>query len=152
MGIHNDGRYLIGNHWLGGSDQVIKSGNTVGFFVHLSSSDVAAHSNKNKINSGSTCVNGVPLSVKINIDGRECTMSSSAMTAALQEVYKIASLEKSSEQLDLYPTVSLVSPNTRVWCRFANDDILCRNRTLIGAPTEEKVYCLDGSLLLGEKN
>jgi hypothetical protein len=50
----------------------------------------------------------------------------------------------------LYPTVSLLSEDTRVWCRFCEADIVYRSRYAIGAPPHAKVYCLDGSLLLDE--
>jgi len=50
----------------------------------------------------------------------------------------------------LYPTVSLFSEETRVWCRFCEADIIYKSRTAIGAPPGVKVYCLDGSLLLHE--
>lgn len=50
----------------------------------------------------------------------------------------------------LFPTVSLLSENTRVWCRFCEADIVTRSRCNIGAPPGTKVYCLDGSVLLEE--
>jgi hypothetical protein len=52
----------------------------------------------------------------------------------------------------LYPTVSLMSENTKVWCRFDRGDIVSQSRHSIGAPSGVKVYCLDGTLLLGEKD
>jgi len=50
----------------------------------------------------------------------------------------------------LYPTVSLFSEDTRVWCRFCEADVVYRSRGAIGAPKGVRVYCLDGSLLLEE--
>jgi hypothetical protein len=50
----------------------------------------------------------------------------------------------------LYPTVSLFSEETRVWCRFCEADVVYRSREAIGAPRGVRVYCLDGSLLLEE--
>jgi hypothetical protein len=50
----------------------------------------------------------------------------------------------------LYPTVSLISEQTEVWCRFDQQDIIYRSRQSIGAPAGVRVYCLDGSLLLTE--
>jgi len=52
----------------------------------------------------------------------------------------------------LYPTVSLFSEDTRIWCRFCEADVVYRSREDIGAPPGVRVYCLDGSLLLGEKD
>lgn len=52
----------------------------------------------------------------------------------------------------LYPTVSLFSEETRVWCRFCEADVIYKSRAAIGAPPGVKVYCLDGSLLLQESD
>ena len=54
--------------------------------------------------------------------------------------------------LPLYPTVSLFSEETRVWCRFCEADIIYKSRAAVGAPPGVKVYCLDGSLLLHESD
>jgi hypothetical protein len=50
----------------------------------------------------------------------------------------------------IYPTVSLFSEDTRVWCRFCEADVVFRTREKIGAPPGVRVYCLDGTLLLEE--
>ena len=50
----------------------------------------------------------------------------------------------------LYPTVSVLSEQTKVWCRFDQQDIVYRSRRAIGAPAGVRVYCLDGSVLLTE--
>ena len=50
----------------------------------------------------------------------------------------------------IYPCVSILSENTRVWNRFCQADIVYHTREEIGAPIGTKVYCLDGSLLLTE--
>eukprot|EP01033_Poteriospumella_lacustris_P003604 gene3604-2597_t len=51
----------------------------------------------------------------------------------------------------LFPTVSLFTEETRVWCRFCEADIVYRDRAAIRAPPGARVYCLDGSLLLSER-
>ena len=79
--------------------------------------------------------------MKVNVDGKVYETSEAAK-AAMDDVAHSANSEA------FFPTVSLVSTGTRVWCRFAHDDILCRNRESVGAPAGRKVYCLDGSLLL----
>ena len=66
---------------------------------------------------------------------------------ALDSVTDIVSLKT-----PLYPTVSLLSGDTRVWSRFCEGDIVYRSRAIIGAPPGVRVYCLDGSLLLDEKD
>lgn len=82
------------------------------------------------------------LSVQINIDGHPCEYPA----GALQKIASEIQLLKAS----LYPTVGLISGNTRVWCRFCEADVVYRRRNAIGAPVNTKVYCLDGSVLLEE--
>jgi hypothetical protein len=50
----------------------------------------------------------------------------------------------------LYPTVSFMDSGTSVWSGFSADDIIHRDRKSIGAPPGVVVYCLDGSVLLGQ--
>lgn len=57
-----------------------------------------------------------------------------------------------STNTPLYPTVSLFSEETRVWCRFCEADVIYRSRAQIGAPPGVRVYCLDGTLLLKESD
>lgn len=83
------------------------------------------------------------LSIKWNINGRQSKYSAHA----LDNVRDI-----DSSKAPLYPTVSLLTEDTRVWCRFCEADIVYRDRAVIGAPKGVRVYCLDGSLLLDEKD
>jgi hypothetical protein len=83
------------------------------------------------------------LHIRWNINGHQSKYSSNA----LDTVSDIDSM-----QAPLYPTVSLLSDDTRVWCRFCEADIVFRERSVIGAPKGVRVYCLDGSLLLDEKD
>ena len=83
------------------------------------------------------------LLIKWNINGQQIKYSSNA----LETVSDIDSLKA-----PLYPTVSLLSEDTRVWCRFCEADIVYRDRAVIGAPKGVRVYCLDGSLLLDEND
>jgi hypothetical protein len=50
----------------------------------------------------------------------------------------------------LYPTVSFMDCRTSVWSGFSVDDVVHRDRKSIGAPPGVVVYCLDGSVLLGQ--
>ena len=59
-------------------------------------------------------------------------------------------LDKLHNASGIYPGISIMSENTRVWDRFCESDIVYRCRSQIGAPDGVKVYCLDGSLLLTE--
>ena len=81
----------------------------------------------------------LPFLLQININGKLSRYGDDALAAATG----ILSLKA-----PLYPTVSLLSEDTRVWCRFCEADIVYRQRGLIGAPPEARVYCLDGSLLI----
>jgi hypothetical protein len=83
------------------------------------------------------------LHVRWNINGHQSKYTSNA----LDSVSDIDSLKA-----PLYPTVSLLSEDTRVWCRFCEADIVFRDRAVIGAPKGSRVYCLDGSLLFDEKD
>ena len=83
------------------------------------------------------------LQIKWNINGQQSKYSSNA----LDTVSDIDSLKA-----PLYPTVSLLSEDTRVWCRFCEADIVYRDRGVVGAPKGVRVYCLDGSLLLDEND
>eukprot|EP00591_Stephanopyxis_turris_P012079 CAMPEP_0195526846 /NCGR_PEP_ID=MMETSP0794_2-20130614/28154_1 /TAXON_ID=515487 /ORGANISM="Stephanopyxis turris, Strain CCMP 815" /LENGTH=611 /DNA_ID=CAMNT_0040657631 /DNA_START=9 /DNA_END=1844 /DNA_ORIENTATION=- len=54
---------------------------------------------------------------------------------------------------ELYPTLTLHSPGTRVMCRFcAQDMVLARNRESIGAERGVTVYAVDGSVLFDEND
>jgi hypothetical protein len=48
---------------------------------------------------------------------------------------------------DLYPTLTLHSPATKVWCRFCAQDILANSRESIGAPEGATIYAVDGSVI-----
>jgi hypothetical protein len=66
----------------------------------------------------------------------------------LEATHLLQSLATSA--LPFYPTISMSSENTRVWCRFCEADVVLRDRHSIQAPLGVRVYCLDGSLLLNE--
>jgi hypothetical protein len=83
----------------------------------------------------------LPFIMTIHVNGARREYAQPAMDAA-QEIVSL--------RAPLYPTVSLISENTRVWCRFCEADIVYRSRQAMGAPAGCRVYCLDGSLLLDE--
>ena len=84
---------------------------------------------------------GGRLHLRWNVNGQQSKFASDA----LDSVTDVISLKT-----PLYPTVSLLSADTRVWCRFCEADIVYRSRSTVGAPPGVRVYCLDGSLLLDE--
>ncbi|CAN0025457.1 unnamed protein product, partial [Choristocarpus tenellus] len=49
---------------------------------------------------------------------------------------------------DLFPTITLHSPGTQVFCRFCAADMLYCTREGVGAPPRVPIYALDGSLIL----
>jgi hypothetical protein len=51
-------------------------------------------------------------------------------------------------EYSLYPSVSITSMATSVTSAFCNEDCIYGTRASIGAPEGERVFCLDGSLLL----
>lgn len=84
--------------------------------------------------------------VQFNINGHPVTYNET-----VYESFKELSGTSESPVPPLFPTVSLFSEDTRVWCRFCEADIVYRDRTTIRAPPGARVYCLDGSLLLSER-
>lgn len=106
----------------------ISAGSTIGFLVRCDNSD----NNVTKLN------------LVVNVNGIILPFSASAQLAIQEEC---TSLDGSPA---LFPTVSLQSPNTRVWCRFSEADMVQRTRAAVGAVLGSRVYCLDGTLLIGD--
>lgn len=97
----------------------------------------------------SSSTSGTPrASVTINVDGSVLRLDDRA-NAALESVL----LESLRGDVPLFPAVSILSPQVRVWCRFCEADILLHNPAAIGAPKQTagagstNIYCLDGSRL-----
>jgi hypothetical protein len=89
----------------------------------------------------SNCQREKHFSICINVDGIVIQYSENEYFSALAE-------EMKSNHKALYPAVSLLSENTRVWCRFCEADIVYREPQLIGVKPHTRVYCADGSILL----
>ena len=191
VGLHSEGRLLVGSRWFGDLEPLeITGGCTVGFLVRMpscvlnealpqSGADVAPRDDMTESKLEPTCppmsppLSGVSdtssLFVRININGRLIPQSAAAQ-AAVADVGAALTRQTTSVAQSwtgtepgarnamsglatvgaLYPTVSLLSQGTRVWCRFAYDDVLMKSHEAIGAIAGAPVYCLDGSLLLGE--
>jgi hypothetical protein len=81
--------------------------------------------------------------IQFNINGNPISCSLDA---------KLVIREVLAQNTPLYPTVSLFTEDTRVWCRFCEADVVYRDRKSINAPPGVRVYCLDGSLLLRESD
>ena len=80
----------------------------------------------------------VPVIVQFNIDGAPIHFAETH--EGIQEIAYMSA--------PLYPTVSIMSEGTKIWCRMSEADQIYRSRSAIGAPAGVKVYCLDGSLLI----
>lgn len=86
------------------------------------------------------------IQLKFNINGR---LKSFKGTKESQMALERTGL---ADRKEVYPCVSILSENTRIWNRFCEADIVYKQRSQIGAPEGVKVYCLDGSLLLSEND
>jgi hypothetical protein len=98
-------------------------------------------------------VNITTFIMKININGSQIEIpqeATHAMEDSLRFLVAGTDINSNICPISLYPTVSLMSNETRVWCRFCEADIVYRRRDSIGAPSACRVYCLDGTLLLKE--
>lgn len=82
-------------------------------------------------------------SLTYNMNGVVLDMNVTSRTLIAESIHS----ERSSMP-QLYPVVSLMSKNSGSWCRFSESDIVYKTRREIGAPPGERVYCLDGSVLL----
>ena len=81
-----------------------------------------------------------PFVLRFSVNGRSTPLGPQAVEAACAVA--------ANSDAPLFPTISLMSQDTRVWCRFCEADIVYRSRAALGAPPGVRVYCLDGSLLL----
>ena len=134
IGLYTDGQILIGSHWIHTTPEVkFEAGVTVGILVFSKSESGSYNSIIEQQISDHI--------LQFNINGRQLKYKTDS-EVSIRDVIPI--------DTPLYPTVSLFSENTRVWCRFCEADIVYRSRSAIGAPTGCKVYSLDGSLLLAE--
>lgn len=110
----------------------IRAGSTVGFLVHLPVASLYAfepHSSPQHFD------------LAINVDGHP---------VELPQIVARSAPAVLGGGVPLHPVACIRSPQTRMWCRFNETDVLIRDRERIGAPTGVRVYCLDGSLLLKE--
>ena len=134
--MHSNGNSMMHNSISNTSGAMLNGG---GSGVHAMESSSTNSSNNNSSNVGPPALaNGL-------------TRSAPAMRAAIgpdgSSVQPFAvALPKDG---DLFPTLTLLSPNTQVFCRFCAADLVQPSRASIGAPAGVTVYALDGSLVLG---
>lgn len=81
--------------------------------------------------------------ITYNLNGRVVGMSAATRTLIADSF----DMERDSSP-QLYAVVSLMSKNSGSWCRFSESDVVYKTRKEIGAPAGERIYCMDGSLLL----
>lgn len=177
FGIHSDGRYLIGGKWFQDESlqNKVAGKKTVGILIYIPDDTRGNDDSDNEVSEKiSEKGRGKDISGKlsyeektkelsdeesgwkttgldalsddflfhVNINGHILRMDNEAKLALSKVV--VRSLRNKCR---LYPSVSLMSQNMRVWCRFCEADLLNRNRSAIGAPPGSRVYGLDGSLL-----
>jgi hypothetical protein len=158
LGLYMDGQLLVDSHWRpSGLAEKAGAGCTLGMLVYVPSGGHASRFEAMReagneegdrpeltaapAQEGSRASRGPETPWRYNVNG-----------AALQILPPSAEAAESPASVRglLYPTVSLFSEETRVWCRFCEADIIYRSRESIQAPPGVRVYCLDGSLLLDE--
>lgn len=173
VGFYTDGQVMISSQWFQNlSSSKVGAGTTVGMLVYVPSSK------SGKEITNANVMSNLPLEVlqpesnlPPTVDKKSPSPPDLRESSSQEQHSKPETLlkfnvngvpvnfskevtEKMSEAgsgiAPLYPTVSLFSENTRVWCRFCEADIVFRSRVSMQAPTGVRVYCLDGSLLLDE--
>lgn len=131
IGLYSDGQLLCEGVWYQSNSikqsKPILAGVTVGILVYLSSKNT-------KSSFIQYSIDGVPLEYKIP-----------------SNIFR----HFENQDIDIFPSVSILSYGTRVHCRFCEADVIFRSRQMIGLSLYEinklssgRVYCLDGSILL----
>lgn len=138
LGLYTDGQLLAESKWYQSSKYQLNvdAGITVGVLVYIpSQNNQTSHQT-----AATSASNGLMARVQYNINGYATDYD--IPTAILNKLQECSS--------DIYPTISVLSEGTRVWCRFCEADIVYRSRRSIKAPPFVNVYCLDGSKLLSD--
>lgn len=146
-------RRFLGFMSAGRGSSVVRGGSTVGFLVFLPS---AAQSESDEYYDGECCHSSLfsslshppAATLQINVNGKLVPSPHHVQ----RELAENSVFCDGSSSLALHPCVSLRSEDTRIWCRFNEGDAVCRSRGMIGAPADVRVYCLDGTLLIGEND
>lgn len=143
IGLYSDGQLLAESKWYQSPRHAggIGAGVTVGLLVFLPVQESPELTDEGWMSEKDLASLPSKPFVQFNVNGRPADFE-------LPE----AILRKLTEAEDLFPSVSVLSEGTRVWCRFCEADILYRSRRSIGAPGGVKIYCLDGSKLLDSKS
>jgi hypothetical protein len=157
LGLYTDGQVLTDSRWFESlSGEKILAGSTVGVLVflpwtaHTSSNGSSSASMEMEAERGSKDVPEVTTEITSTVPSMLCSfnVNGHAMPFPPRVLEPLSDINALSTPL--FPTVSLFSAETRVWCRFCEADIVYRSRDSIQAPPDVRVYCLDGSLLLDE--
>jgi hypothetical protein len=86
--------------------------------------------------------------LKININGQNIEYIINNM-----EMFQMAIRQELNDfKCDVFPTICILSTNTRIWSRFCEADIFSREYQNIGLNQISRVYCIDGSLLLSDSD
>lgn len=149
LGINSEGLLFVGNKVFKPKKPFkIVPGNTVGFLQYVPDRhEYYPLNDADKDSTANSCYETIAehFYLAINVDGKLCEYDERAFQSnTLEEIIEF--------QTPLYPSISILTPNTRVWSRFCEADIVTRNRANIGAPLGVAVYCVDGSILLQPSN
>jgi hypothetical protein len=156
IGLYTDGQVLVESKWYRSSKQLsLDAGVTVGLLVYLPTRDQTSnaaaagmgfrsHSHPilpdNSAGLPHPFFGGHSSFIQYNVNGTP--MDLEIPSSFLKKLDDCSS--------DIYPTISVLSEGTRVWCRFSEADIVYRSRRALRAPPIVKIYCLDGSRLLND--
>ena len=156
IGLHTEGKYLIQSKSFQDENMTkINHGSTVGFLVYIPSENddtdnfTTRQENKSyeeRIENLEKNNENNDMVFNINVNGDVFKLNGPALNSFADAIS--SNRRSTKKETLLYPTVSLLSHDTRVWCRFCEADMVCNSRSVIGAPKGVKVYCLDGSLLI----
>ena len=136
LGLCTTGQILSCGQWCSPSRMSsYGSDSTVGCLIYLDDDETSSFPPTN---------NMVMASVIFNINGNVVKSPNNARHPQNNNVYPIY-IPKEEE---LYPTLSLHSSQTEVFCRFSSSDILAKSREDIGSPINDAIiYAVDGSVL-----
>jgi len=155
IGLSSLGQILLASRWYscvaGRGDYGV--GGIVGILVYLDGSASCHTWDGEMVTAYITySVNGQPIKTTKrdnSIDDRIISENSSNEFHLLSEGFSASTMALSvPRDRDLFPTLTLHSPNIQVFCRFCASDMVHITREKIGAPPEVTVYALDGSVVL----
>ncbi|KAG5182183.1 hypothetical protein JKP88DRAFT_186372 [Tribonema minus] len=149
IGLSSSGQILLSSRWYScvPGRGTFGVGSTIGVLVFLDGSKVIPSWDGEMVTAYITySVDGQPVRTTQRPQALLAAAQAAASAAAAAEPYAMA-LPLPRDR-DLFPTLTLHSPLTQVFCRFCAADMVHATRAQIGAPPGVVVYALDGSVVL----